>query len=263
MPKMTLLEMTQDILNDLDGDEVTSIDDTMEATQIANIIRTTFHLMMDNKDWPHTKGIIQFVASGTTDRPTHMTMATNVKKIMQVYYDKRLTGETQFKFLEIKFMNSDDFLRMTNSRNNDESNIQVVTDTSGITYLIRNDLAPQWYTSFDDETIIFDSFDNVVDSTLQASKVQCIGYSVPSFTLLDAFVPDLPIEAFGYLLEESKSKCSLKLRQSQDIKAELESRKQGAWLSRNAFTIAGGILYDNYGRHRSRTRKTSRETNGV
>lgn len=263
MPKYTLLEMTQDILNDMDGDEVTSIDDTMEATQVANIIRTTFNLMMDNKDWPHTKGIIQFVASGTTARPTHMTLASNVKKILSVNYDKRLTTETQLKFIEVVYKNPDDFLRMTNSRNNDDSNIEVVTDLSGITYLIRNDLAPQYYTSFDDETIIFDSFDNVVDSTLQASKVQCIGYSIPTFTLVDAHVADLPMEAFGYLLEESKSKASLKLRQSQDVKAEIESRKQGAWLSRNAFTIAGGIKYYNFGRNKSRTIKTGKDSNGI
>ena len=37
--KRTLLEMTQDILSAIDADEVNSIDDTVEATQVATIIK--------------------------------------------------------------------------------------------------------------------------------------------------------------------------------------------------------------------------------
>ena len=42
MAKMTLLAMVQDILNDMDGDEVNSISDTVEAEQVAQIIKTTY-----------------------------------------------------------------------------------------------------------------------------------------------------------------------------------------------------------------------------
>ena len=37
---MTLLDMVQDVLNDLDSDEVNDIDDTIEAQQIAQIIKS-------------------------------------------------------------------------------------------------------------------------------------------------------------------------------------------------------------------------------
>jgi hypothetical protein len=41
--KMTLLEIVQDVLNDMDSDEVNSISDTVEATQIANICRSVYY----------------------------------------------------------------------------------------------------------------------------------------------------------------------------------------------------------------------------
>jgi len=51
MAKMTVLEIVQDILNDLDGDAVNSINDTVEALQIAQIVKTTFNNILDGKDF--------------------------------------------------------------------------------------------------------------------------------------------------------------------------------------------------------------------
>lgn len=260
MAKMTLLEMVQDILNDIDGDEVNSISDTFESEQIAQIIKTTYDAMIRSKDWPHTKGLLQLVASGTTAKPTHMTFDEDFKRIVYINYNKIKVGETRIKYEPVRFMNSDDFLRMVNSRDSTASNISSVVDDSGITLLIRNDMAPSYFTSFDDETLVFDSYDSAVDSTLQVSKTQCVAFKIPDFVISDAVIPDLPSEAFILLLEESKSRVSMKLRQQEDVKSELESRKQGQWLSKQAWTVNGGIKYDNYGRNKSRTRKTSRET---
>ena len=99
MSKKTLLAITQDILNDLESDEVNSIDDTLEATQIANIIRTTYEEIISNRDWPHLKTMIQLTASGTSSRPTHMSIEEAVQKMINnnirrliVLEDKKLVG---------------------------------------------------------------------------------------------------------------------------------------------------------------------------
>ena len=44
--KFTLLEMVQEILSDMDSDEVDSIEDTVEAEQVATIVRSTYLAMM-------------------------------------------------------------------------------------------------------------------------------------------------------------------------------------------------------------------------
>lgn len=260
MARMTLLDMVQDILNDMSGDEVNSIADTIESEQIAQIIKTTFNSMMSTRDWPHTKQMIQLVASGTTSRPTHMTFQNELKELLWVKYDKKSSGETRNQFLDVRYLNDDDFIRHLNGRNNDDDFVDVITDPSGIKLHIRNDVAPQFYTSFDDETIVFDAYDSAVDSTLQASKTQARAYIMPTLVIADATIPDLPDEAFMALLQESKSRCSLSLRQVQDVKAEQDSIKQNSWLSRNMWNVDGGIKYKSYGRKRSRTLRTNKET---
>lgn len=206
--KMTLLEIVVDILNDLDSDEVNSIDDTAEAQQVAQIVKSTYFAIISNRNWPHLKRGIKLESSGNTAYPSHMKLADNVKELSFVNYNKAGVGDTRKLYKEVRWMEPEDFLRHTNMRNNTEQNVDVITDYSGIELLIRNDQQPTYYTSFDDTNLVFDSYDSAVDDTLQESKVQAQGYVNPTWYSLDEFIPDLPEEAFTYLLEEAKSRAS-------------------------------------------------------
>lgn len=246
--KKTLLEITQEILNDMDSDEVGSISDTMESSQVAEIIKSTYFAMLSNRNWPHTLKPIKLVASATGDRPTHMTLPDGVKELLTLNYNKSKSGETRKKYSKVLYLDPDSFLRRQNQLNNDNDNVDIILDTTGVELLIKNDKAPEYFTSFDDTVLVFDSYDSTVDSTLQNSKIQASAYIFPTWTQLDDFVPDLPSEAFSALIEEAKSKCSFKLRQVIDQKAEAEARRQQTWLSRKARRIEGGVRYPDYGR---------------
>lgn len=265
MAKMTLLEIVQDILSDMNGDVVNSIDDTDEAQQVAQIVKSTFQAIMSNRNWPHTRQLLHLTASTDSDLPTHMYIDEDIKEMISVFYDKRKLGDTRLLYQEVKYKDPDDFLRYTNTRNSDNDNVEVITDTSGVVLLIINDKAPTYYTSFDDVTLIFDSYDAEVDDTLQASKTQARAYVTPEFTMDNDYIPALPEEAFSALLEESKSRAQFKLHETQDVKSEQESTRQQRWLSRKAWKVAGGIRYPNYGRKGSRYKDPTfkEEDNGV
>jgi len=131
-----------------------------------------------------------------------------------------------------------------------------VIDSSGVELMILNDRPPNKYTSFDDNTVVFDSFDNAVETTIQQSKVQARAVSAPSWTHEDTFIPKLPDEAFTLLLEEAKSRAFNALKQIGNSKAEQESGRQNRWLARNDWRVKGGIKYPDYGRRRVRTVST-------
>lgn len=246
--KLTLLEIVQDILSDMDSDEVNSIDDTVESLQVAQIVKSSYYALMGNRNWPHTRKPVSLLPSGTTSRPTHMKVREAFKELVFINYDVATEGGNRKMYKEMKWMEPDQFLFFLNRRNTSESNIVTVVDPSGISLFIQNDKAPQYYTSFDDVNIVFDSYDSAVDTTLQESKVQAVAYVIPTWSHSDTFVPDLPAEAFTALLEESKSRAMLKLKQVQDFKAEQETARQQRWLSRKAWVVKGGLQYPNYGR---------------
>lgn len=246
--KLTLLELVQDILSDMDSDEVNSINDTTESLQVAQIVKSSYFAMLSNRNWPHTRKTITLEPSNDVNRPTHMKLPSNVKELQVLNYDTAPPLEPRKLYKEMKWLEPDAFLHYTNSRNSTETSVKLVTDFSGIELSILKNKAPSYYTSFDDLHVIFDSYDEDVDTTLQETKVQALGYVVPEWEHEDTFTPDLPVEAFTALLEEAKSRAMFKLKQVQDIKAEQETSRQQRWLSRKAWSVNGGIKYPNYGR---------------
>jgi len=254
--KLTLIELVQDIANDMDSDEVNSIDDTVESQQIAQIIKSTYFAMMSNRNWPHLKRPIQLRGPADLAYPTHMTLNEEVKELSFINYNTSRADNTSKSYTKQTWLEPDDFLRVLNTRRSDDINIANIEDPSGIELAIYTNKPPAYYTSFDDTTVVFDSYDSLVEATLQGAKIQAVGYIIPQWSMTDTFVPDLPVEAFTALQEEAKSRASLKLRQVQDFKAEQEAGRQQRWLSRKGWRVHGGVQFDNYGR---RGRKVARD----
>lgn len=248
MPKLTLIEMVQDILNDLDSDEVNHIDDTIEAQQVAQIIKTSYYEMLGHRNWPHMNKLIQLEASGTLSRPNYLILPENLQELSYFKYDKAKADATDINIQDVKYKEPDDFLRYISGRKSSADNVDTVVDTSGTQLLIFNDQAPSYWTSFDDMYLVTDSYDKSVDDTLKKSKTQAQAYLIPIWNRIDSFVPDLPAEAFPALLEEAKSTAFVTLKQMANQKAEQKSKRQQTWLSRKAWRAAGGVKYENYGR---------------
>lgn len=244
----TLLEIVQSILTGVSGDQVNSISDTEESEQIAEFVRGAYQDLMSHTKWPHTRRATALVSFSNSLFPTHVKLAEDVKELISVHYDVRKIGETKRNYRKLSYLDPDDFLRKLNSRDSDETGVTIVTDTSGIELLIRNNKAPEFYTSINDVDIVFDSYDSAVDTTLIDDKFQAQAYILPAFTLSNSFIPDLPPDAFSLLEQEALSRVQFRMRQIQDVKAEQEVQKQSRWLSRNAWRTQGGITFPNYGR---------------
>lgn len=256
MAKMNLLEITQDILSDMDSDEVNSINDSVEALQVAQIIKTTYYNIIDGKDYAFLYELFQLQASGTDDRPTHMKLPDDIIDLKYIKYNNKKTDEAKDLYQIVEYKLPEEFMAIVDVRDSTATNIKKVTDTTGITLNILNDKCPQYFTSFDDENIVFDSYLSTIDTTLQNTKSQCHGKRSVAFTLSDTFTPDLPVQMFTYLLNEAKSAAFLTLKQMANQKAEQISTKQRRRMSQDAWKLQDekGIMYPNYGRNRSTKR---------
>lgn len=251
MPKKTLLEMVQDILSDMDSDEVNSITDTVESQQVAQKVQTTYFQIIDGKDWPNLFQLFPLDNVSEVNRPNYLKLPENIMDIKWLKYNTKKELTDKDKFEEIKYLSPDKFIYLCNQRDStDIINNRVIQDYSGVTYTIQILKAPQYYTSFDDEYIVFDSVDTNIDTTLVGSKTQAYGKKHPSFIMSDEFIPNLPVQAFSLLLAESKASCFFDLRQTPNGKAEQQASTQRRRQSQEKWRTNGGIKYPDYGRRK-------------
>lgn len=248
--KMTLLEIVSDILNDMDSDEVNSIDDTIEAQQVAQIVKTCYFEMIGNRNWPHLRQMIQLEPSLDTSKPVYLKIPERLKELEFFRYEVTKENDEDYTMADVVFKQPDEFLVITSNRKSSADNVEKIVDFSGSILLINNDKAPSYWTSFDDEHLVCDSYDKRVDDTLKKSKTQCLAYMTPVWERHDEAIPDLPIEAFPALLEEAKSTAFTAIKQMVNQKAEQKARRQQSWLARKAWALQGGVQYPDYGRKR-------------
>ena len=257
--KMTLLEMVQDILSDMSGDQVNSIGDTEMSNQIYRILKSVYYDRIAAKDWPHLRQNGTMLNANDLSKPTHMLIPTDTSKITYVAYNKQRTAEDKKTFRPVQYMYPDDFLNYTGTRNPDNENVETVTD--GLQFYVLNDRAPLYYTSFDDKFVIFDSYVKDLEDTLTSINSQLIYYRAPDWILDDEFVPDFPAEAFPMFLAEAKSAAFVRIEQQADEKSEQQARRQNNVMSQRNWAVHGGIRYKNYGRQSSKFNGTGRHFN--
>ena len=241
MSKKTLLEMVQSILSDMDSEDVNSISDSVEATQVANIVRDTFYNLVSTKDIPEHHGLLKLTALSDSDYPSHFQYPTNTKHIEKVWY-KNSDGY----YREIHFVEPTVFLRKVDEIGSDYDS---VLDKNGTTELrIKNDEDPTFYTSFDDDYLVMNSYDSDTESTLQASKVRAYGVTLPVFSLTDAYTPDIDNVLFPYLLAESKSTCMSLLKGNVDPKIDQAARRQKSFVQNDMYKTQRPNNWSSYGR---------------
>lgn len=270
--KLTLLDMTQSILSDLNSDEVNSISDTTESLQVADMIKQSFFNIVARAELPEHNQLFQLTASTNPEQPVIMYRPDNVTKIVWVkYFDDDLDSvdDNDVHDIDLDITDTDDgddgsapsykgvqilpiteFLRMVNQFNINEGDVETFT-FNNMTFNFKNDQIPRYCTIISNYYIIFDAYDSAVDSTLQTSKTQCYGQIIPNFLMEDSFVPELDDYKFPLLLNEAKSLAFLELKQMSHSKAEKEVNRQWSQVQRDKALADKPSYFDqlaNFGR---------------
>lgn len=224
----TLLQMTQEILQAMQSESVSSIDDNEEATAVAYAIRRAYWDLFVLEDFPETYSLFKLTET-TSSTPTLMTVPTNVMKLEWVRYNVETASNTDDRFVELKWLELDDFLdrqfQLVESSDSVSSFSYTFSPLGSdpVKLLFTNNRAPQYYTTPDDYNLLFDSYDSGVETYLKAAKTIASGIIDSTFTLSDAFTPDLDARQFSLLLNEAKALCFAELKQSQNASAERQS----------------------------------------
>lgn len=259
MAKLTLLDMTQDILSSLNSDEVNSISDTTEAMQVARLIRSKYYDLIVRANLPEQQTLIKLTASTDPDKPTLMYVPDGV---IRIDYLKYFDADTSFGSVTPGYkyltpLTISDFLDLVNSFNPSEAEVGTMVFTEGgndFTFYYKDNSQPKYYTVIENNYIVFDTYNSDLDTTLQNTKTMAYGLMVTPFTFTDNFIPDLEDDKFPLLLNEAKALAFYELKQQPHPKADLEIKRQWSALQNDKRVLDKPTAFEalaDFGRRRT------------
>lgn len=280
--KYTLLQLTQSVLSSMSSDEVNSIGDTTESLQVAEIIRQKYLDIISRVPITDHEQLLQLDAGLSDEMPVLMTVPAAVADIKWLKYfntnpnDSPSTGSHGINvdiqptvgavssavapgYQYVNILPAKEFIEMTNSFNPAESNVQSFTFTDSghghpgtFTFYYKTDRQPSFCCIINNFYVIFDSYDNTQDTTLQTTKTMAWGRIIPVFLMEDSFVPDLAEEQFQLLLNESKALAFFELKQQPHPLATVETKRGWSSIQKNKSIANKPSYFDqfpNYGRN--------------
>lgn len=257
--KRTLLEMVKSIMSDMDSDAISSINDTVEALQVASTIRDVYEQLITDTSIPEDQSLGQLDAINLTDFPgsfNYMVIPADVSDMYWLQYDIRLNPSDPQTFKDLDFYDPHTFINYVN-RNVAGDDTMLVTDpASGFQYYIPKLVSPRYYTVFQDLYVAVDAVNTLIDTTRSdATKTNAMFQFVPSWTMTDGFIPALDDNMFPLLLAEAKSTCFVNIKQQANPKVDKQARTQSVRLqdhkykSKAAQKNRTGSAGPNYGRN--------------
>lgn len=239
---MTLLEMTQTILEKMDSDEVNSIEDTVESIAVAREIRDTYRYITDHSEDYQKEGYGQLEGIGDRDFFNQLKIPENFVRVDEVWFNYDLTGSIpsssgyagdhgrsihgQCERHCPEYLPPKEFVEYL-YRSCDHSACMVkAKGTQGPFFPINTNCDPRYFTTFDEDVLFFSSVDLTFRETLHASETAIVGMMSPEFKIEDSFTPDLHADEFSYFLNEAIDACFVHFKGVSNSKAQKRARDQ-------------------------------------
>lgn len=243
--KYTLLQVVQSYLNRTSGFYVDSIHDTDESLQVAEIAREVFYdIYSKYRNLEFSTKVRTLDAVSDTSRPNYLRIPDNVQRLQgsKVYYDVRDKDDDELvNYKPLTYLTPEDFLsHMEKSIKSTDSDYLIVQDFNRTRFPVKTDKQPDYYTSFDGEYIVFDSYDSDEDSSMQESKSRIVSTEFPVFLLENDTVIDLPqhlhplyrdlvlVECYESILQESPPPHVQRRANSGLLKLQQDSHRIGS-----------------------------------
>ena len=246
------MQVVQRVLDAMNHDAVNSIGDTIESRQIAEEARVVYYELMDRADWPHLISALQLESVSDLTRPNFLRIPEDVVRIDDVRYETTREDDTNTTFDKIKYLPPSEFMDYTGTRRTDDSSTIVVTTHTGVQLFIKNNERPHYWTTFDNEYLIFDSFDSATQGTMHGNRSSVIAKVIPPWTMDDTFTPDIPDHMFSTYVAELTSACFVYWKQGMSPVDEKRAARGISRLRKDAEKINERDHKARYGRPRNR-----------
>lgn len=207
------LKTVQHVLGAMESNNVNTVGANLESMEVLRIMEEVYFELMAYGEWPHLEELRQLESISDADRPTYLRIPDAVATVQLLKYDME----------KLEYLTPIEFIELSHKRDIEADNVIELSGFNSVQLLILNDTAPTYWTSFDEEHIVLDSFDATVSATLQSNKSLILCKTTPTWLVTDEFIPDMPVEMFPTYLAKVKSRAFLQLKREQSVPDERQA----------------------------------------
>lgn len=209
MKRYTLLEVVQEAARSIGADELDSLDESIEALDLAGVAVSTLNDIIGRQAWEFLSDrvIVLSSADGFV-----FPLPQDVLEVLEVYATSATVKDQVVPYAMPQY-----FVRRAALNT---SGTSVSIPNTG-TLLLSPVGLPTRYTSFDEESIVL--LNNAPANTIRVRARVTLDLSGAGSKLLgynDAWVPDIPLRMFNYWVYETCAVASATLRQQVDQRLE-------------------------------------------
>lgn len=169
----TLLDIVQDMLFSINGDQVSTYTAGNESKRCSRIAHQVFLEFIANTQVEEQEDVIQLDSVGDVLNPTQLLIPSKVDKIVKMEYQDR-----DGHYRDVYYLDPVEFVDHLDSFRNYENSFEIQYNNVGL--IVRTDRQPRHWTTFNDQDVIMDSFEQDVEATLVGSKTRIlISYTGP------------------------------------------------------------------------------------
>lgn len=245
--RMTLLEMVQDILSDMNSFNVNNIHENQESRQVADIVKSTFYTISTYRYWPALYRTVELSGAdqSVSLKPTAFVIPNEVVSLDRLYYNK----------IEMMYVEPRDFFEMSMKLTTSTNQFIETFSLDGTPITCRNNIAPSLYTIISKTNAqgvlsyaVVDSYNKADGVTLLPSLTLALGQFAPEWQTDNMFIPDIPDQAFPYLLAEAKARCFLAIKGASNPATIADAARLRSRLAMEKGVKESKDTYPNFGR---------------
>lgn len=223
--KYTLLGIIQRVASEIKSDEITELDETIEAIDIRNEVQNTFDDLMSTWEWEFLKHHPRKLDAMSPAQKVKLAIPTDVKHIEKLMYNARnsVGGEPVFK--NLTYLKPHEFHELVLKRQLG-TNVEEVDVGDGVAIRVYNDQEPSYFTSYDEVTVVFDAYLKAVDASgIDPAKTAVIATLVLSAGSTGDWSPAVPEYIHNLWFQESVARCSSQIRGVENGRFERQARR--------------------------------------
>lgn len=223
MATRTMLKYVQLILSSMDSDEVETYDESVESLQVADILEQTFYEIINRRDWEYLRHRVRRLDSVASSNNVTLAIPKDVSLVESLSYYDYDKGIQR----SLEYVSPTEFISRQESISG--ANVEQSFNSYGVVFNTYNDRCPDYWTSFDESTVMFNAYDSVNQPMGVTPGNSVIMATIePVWIMDDAYIPDMPSRMESLLLHEAMSACWLYIKQEANPKAEAIARRQFA-----------------------------------